>query len=152
MIDIKPIHVNSPNNKLEYYNALGLIFQNHVCLNRDNDLLQYEINDIKRIYFKKNRCLKNNYSLFMISLVMVVSTYLLRTYFINYIFFSFIIATCIMLFSLFKNYYSYSIMLITIDHNIISVPINETSKEKASKLVALIKRKIKNNNQYLKAS
>lgn len=75
MINIKPILANSKQNKLEYFNAIGLIFQNHIYLNRNNALIQYEIDDIKRVYFKKERNLNQNFFSFITSLIIAFSSY-----------------------------------------------------------------------------
>ena len=152
MINIKPIPINSQPNKLEYFNTIGLIFQNDIYLNRKNTLVQYEIDDIKRIVFKKQRNLNHNYFTFLISLSIAFSSYALGIVTGNFKLFGFVVSGILLLYSFLNKSYSYHILLITMNQNIVSLLINPDCKKQASKLVTLINKKIKNDTQYLKAS
>lgn len=152
MIDIKPVFDNSKQDKLEYFNAIGLIFNSHIFLNRNNTLVKYEVADIKQVYFKKERNLNHNSVSFIISLFIAFSSYALGTFLGNFKLFGFMVSGCFLLHTFLKKSYNYNILLITVNQNIVSLLINPDSKKQATKLVALIKIKIKNDVQYLKVS
>lgn len=152
MVNIKPIPANLQQNKLEYFNALGLIFQNHIYLNRNDALVPYEIADIKRVHLKKERNLNYNCFLFVFSLLTAFSSYAFASVLGNFKLIGFAVSGSFLLYSLFKKSYNYRILLVTVHQNIVSVLISPDAKEQASKLVALIKLKIKNETQYLKVS
>lgn len=152
MINIKPILANSKQNKLEYFNAIGLIFQNHIYLNRNNALIQYEIDDIKRVYFKKERNLNQNFFSFITSLIIAFSSYASAAFLGNFKLIAFMVSGCFFLYSFLNKSYNYRILMTTVHQNIISILISPEAKEEASKLVSLIKMKIKKDAQYLKVS
>jgi hypothetical protein len=152
MITINPTHTNSPNEKLEYFNSLGLIFQNRIYLNKKNDLVAYEINDIRRIYLKKGRNLRINYIFFIMATVMGFTVFLSKKLLGDYNVIGYAVSAGVLLFSLFKEYPNYCILLITHNHNINSILLNSNNRKQASKLVSIITKKIDLNNQYRKAS
>ncbi len=77
MINRTSILNKSHHDKFECFNTVGLILQDQIYLNRNDELLQFDINDIKQINIKKERNLKNNHSLFVTSCALVFSTFLL---------------------------------------------------------------------------
>lgn len=152
MINIKPILKNSNHNELEYFNTIGLIFQNDIYLNRNNVLLKYEIEDIKRIAFKKQRNLNRNYFTFFIAVLIAFFLYTSGSIIGNFKLFGFLFSGILLVYSFLNKSYNYNIFLITINQNIVSLVINPDSVKQAYKLVALINKKIKNEAQYLKVS
>jgi hypothetical protein len=152
MINIKPCFEKSQQNELEYFNAIGLIFQNYIYLNRNDKLVEYEISDIKRVEFKMERNFNRNLISIMCFLLVASSTYALASILGNFKLVGFLVSAIFLLYSFLNKSYSYKIILITVNQNIVNLSINPNSKEQASKLVALIKLKIKKEAQYLKVS
>lgn len=152
MINIHHLADNSELNKLEYFNTIGLIFQNEIYLNRNDVLLKYDVDEIKRVAFKKQRSLNRNYFTLFLSLLIVFFTCALGNILGNFKLFGFLISGSLLLYSFLNKSYSYQIFLITVNQNIVSLAINPDIKMEAFKLVALINKKIKNEAQYLKVS
>lgn len=153
MVNLKPFPTNSQQNKLECFNTVGLILQDQIYLNKNDQFLQFDINDIKQINLKKERDLKNNYSLFVMSCALVYSTSLLENSIgQNYKLVFFLLSSVLLLFSFFKKNYHYTILLITAHYHLTSIIIKDNSKDQACEFISLTKRKIKENNIYQKAS
>lgn len=152
MIHTKPFFTNSQHHKLEYFNTIGLIFQNHIYLNRNNVSVQYDIADIKRVIFKKQRNLNQNCLLFVISLFIAFYSHTLGIILGNFKLFGFLVSGSFLVYSFLRKSYNYHILLLTVNQNTVSLSIKPECKKQATKLVTLINNKIKNDAQYLKVS
>ncbi|WP_162127903.1 hypothetical protein [Flavobacterium phycosphaerae] len=141
------------DNHLEHFNTIGLLFQNRIYLNKNDELVQFDISEIRRIYFKKQRNIKNNSFLFMLSCIFATATVFLEKYLEqNYKLPLFLFSGMLLVYSLVKKSYRYEIFLITSNHNFTSIHVNAACKDQACELISLIKRKIKKNKQYQQAS
>ncbi|TBX67036.1 hypothetical protein EZL74_10280 [Flavobacterium silvisoli] len=149
---METIFLNAEDHKLEYFNTIGLLFQNHVYLNKNDELLEFDIKEIKRIYFRKQRDLKDNYCLFILSAVLAGATLYLGSYLSqNYKLPILIISGLLLLFSFLKKSYHYEIFLMTANHNFTAIEVNEANKDQACELISHTKRKMKKMKLYQQA-
>ncbi len=137
---------------LEYYNTIGLLFNDQLILNKNNKLLEFNIQDIKSIYFKKERELTQNYLIFIIA----CSLFAFSIYFNNKEILvqkiGIIIAFGILLYAFVKRTYTYNIVLFTQYSHLFSIPINDQDKDDACELIAKIKNKVRTNKNFMQAS
>ncbi len=138
--------------QLEYYNSIGLLFPNHLFLHQDDRFLEFDIAEIKSIFFKRELDLRINYRFFVISVFLLALGYLLPDNLLSIRLLNFVPAILFLLLAVFRKNYSYKIMLYTHHSHYFTIPVNETYKEEACELLSLTKTKIKKNKSYLKVS
>jgi len=138
--------------QLEYYNAIGLLFKNQLFLNKNNNLLEFNIQEIKSVSLKKERDLTNNYLLFAVACLLFVLSLSLsaKIAWANNIGFG--LAAGLLLYAILKRTFSYSIVLFTNYSHIFSIPVNPQDQEEACKLLDRTKRKLKVQNKFMLAS
>jgi membrane-bound metal-dependent hydrolase YbcI (DUF457 family) len=138
--------------QLEYYNSIGLLFSDQLILNKNNKLVEFNIQEIKSIYFKKERELTQNYLIFIIA----CSLFAFSIYFNNKeVLFQktgIIMAVGILLYALVKRTYTYNIVLFTHYSHLFSIPVNYQDKDDACELIAKTTHKVRTNKNYMQAS
>jgi len=134
--------------ELEYQNRVGMLFKNHIFLNDNNKILKFKIQEIKRLFLKKERNLKFNYVLLTVATCIFVLSLIFCGNSILYRFVGFGASSIIFLFAMAKKKYHYKIILFTQNSsystvNIDKVNIDNVNKENARKLLSLTRPKIK---------
>lgn len=140
---LKTLHIANIDEEyqLEYYNPVGLLFKKHIFLNDDNKILEFDLQEIKRLMFKKERDLKANYLLHTLACFLLVTS----TFFPDnswYRLFGYGFATIILLFAIAKKTYKYKIILLTKHSNYFTVQVNEAYEDDARELLSLTSEKI----------
>lgn len=138
--------------QLEYFNAIGLLFKNQLILNKNNKLVEFNIEEIKSIYFKKDRELHQNYLIFLIACSLFAFSIFFNNKEVLFQRIGIVMAIGILLYALLKRTYKYKIVLFTHYSHIFSIPVNVQDKEDASELIARTKRKVRTNKNYMQAS
>ncbi|MBC7522920.1 MAG: hypothetical protein H7239_00545 [Flavobacterium sp.] len=106
MFKILPQTSESKDYELEFYNPMGLLFKNHIFLKDDNRILEFDTQEIKRLFLKKERNLKLNYLSLTVSCFLVVFTFFQNDLATNkYI--SFGLASLFLIFALVKKMYDF---------------------------------------------
>jgi hypothetical protein len=138
--------------QLEYFNAIGLLFRNQLFLNKNNNLVEFEIKEIKSVYFKKERDLSHNYILFVIACSLFALSLSFSPKIALYPQIGIGIALALLVYAILKRTYAYSIVLFTNYSHIFSIPVNPQDKEDACELLARTKRKLKTQKKFMQAS
>lgn len=138
--------------QLEYYNAIGLLFRNQLFLNKNNKLIEFDIKEIKSVYFKKERDLTNNYIIFVFACCLLALSLSFSSKIALYPQIGIGSALAILIYAILKRTYAYSIVLFTNYSHIFSIPVNHQDKEDAAELLARTKRKLKTQNKFMQAS
>lgn len=136
----------------DYYNSVGLIYDDYIYLNKKECLVRLESNLIRNIYFRKEKALTNNYLLLTAGLL-IFATLLLTG---NQLPFphkivGYSTALFFSLLALSKKFNHYKIIITTINSNIITTNINAEYKDEALELVTRIKQNIKPKTAMLRA-
>jgi hypothetical protein len=138
--------------QLEYYNTIGLLFRNQLILNKNNNLVEFDIDEIKSVYFKKERDLTNNYLIFIVACSLFALSLSFSPKMALYPQIGIGTALAILIYAILKRTYSYSIVLFTNYSHIFSIPVNHQDKEDACELLVRTKRKLKTKNEFMLAS
>ncbi|MGL2965811.1 hypothetical protein [Flavobacterium sp. XGLA_31] len=152
MIKNLPSNRTNKEYQLEYYNPIGLLFKEHIFLHENNKLLEFDIQEIKRIFFKKERNLKQNYLLLTLAFPLLMGSFFLNSNFELLRYSGYGLSVALLIFAVIKKTYQYKIALFTKHSHYFSIPVNEEYKDDACELISLTKAKIKKNKLYLKAS
>jgi uncharacterized membrane protein len=136
----------------EYYNPLGLILDGYIYINNKNALTRLECNQVRNVYFKKEKVLSNNYNLFIAGLVLITVLQLFGNQFsAEYKMAGYLVAVLLMISALKTKKYSYKIIITTKNQDIIKTNIEPEYKKDAKELTSQIKAIIKTNQPLLKA-
>lgn len=138
--------------QLEYYNTIGLLFNKHLILNKNNKLVEFSIDEIKSISIKKERELNLNYIIFIIA----CSLFTIALYFTNneLLFQKIGILTSVgvLVYAVLKRNYAYKIVLFTQYSHLFTIPITAEIKDDAHELVTKTKLKVRTKKNYMQAS
>jgi len=137
----------------DYYNPLGLILDGYIYINNNNNALtKLECNQVRNVYFKREKELANNYKLFIAGLVMVTVLQLFGNQFsAEYKMAGYLGAVLLLITALKTNNYNYKIIITTKNQDIIKTNIQPEYKKDAKELTSQIKAIIKSNQPLLTA-
>ncbi|MEY2630945.1 MAG: hypothetical protein RLZZ469_1842 [Bacteroidota bacterium] len=136
----------------DYYNPLGLILDGYIYINNNNALTKLECNQVRNVYFKREKELANNYKLFIAGLVMITVLQLFDNQFsAEYKMAGYLGAVLLLITALKTNNYNYKIIITTKNQDIIKTNIQPEYKKDAKELTSQIKAIIKSNQPLLKA-
>lgn len=136
----------------DYYNSVGLIYDDYIYINKKDCLVRLESKLIKNIYFKKEKTLTKNYLMMATGLVLYTVLILLtKSIPLEYRIIGYSMTFLIALAALSVNFNHYKIIITTINRNIITTNINAEYKEEALELVTKVKQNITPRNVMLKA-
>lgn len=143
------LHYDAPIN---YYNSVGLIYDDYIYINKKECLVRLESNLIRNVYFKKEKELKYNYLLLTIGLLLFTTILLSEKHMLfEFKFIGYSVALFFSLFSLIKNFDNYKIIITTINCNIITTKIDSDNKDDALELVTRLKQIINPKTALLRA-
>jgi len=148
------LHLSKPESdyQLEYYNAIGLLFSDHLILNKDNKLIEFNIDEIKSISFQKERELNQNYLILLLGGALLTFSYYFTVKEILFQKIGILLAVSILLYALLKRSYAYKIVLFTQYSHLFSIPVNDQDKEDACELITKTTLKVRTHKKYMQAS
>jgi hypothetical protein len=136
----------------DYYNPLGLILDGYIYINNNNALTKLECNQVRNVYFKREKELANNYKLFIAGLVMITVLQMFGNQFsVEYKMAGYLSAVLLVITALKTKNYNYKIIITTKNQDIIKTNIQPEYKKDAKELTSQIKSIIKSNQPLLKA-
>lgn len=136
----------------EYYNPLGLILDGYIYINNKNSLTRLECNEVRNVYFKKEKALSNNYRLLLIFLVFLsILQFFGNQFSAEFKITGYAIAFILVIAALKSKNYNYKIIITTKNQNIIKTYIEPQYKKDAKELTQKIKATINSNHSILKA-
>jgi hypothetical protein len=137
----------------DYYNPLGLILDGYIYINNNNNALtKLECNQVRNVYFKREKELANNYKLFIAGLVMITVLQMFGNQFsVEYKMAGYLSAVLLVITALKTKNYNYKIIITTKNQDIIKTNIQPEYKKDAKELTSQIKSIIKSNQPLLKA-
>lgn len=128
---------------IDYYNSLGLIYDNFIYINKKECLFRLELSLIKNIYIKKEKVLTLNILLLIISIGLFSAlTLSQKTIPLNHKIIGYVSAVVILITAFIVKLTNYKIIITTINSNIISTSISADFKEEGVELVKNIKKSI----------
>lgn len=115
----------------EYYNPLGLILDGYIYINNKNALTRLECNQVRNVYFKREKVLSNNYNLFIAGLVMITILQLFGNQFsAEYKTAGYLVAVLLVISALKTRKYNYKIIITTKNQDIIKTNIEPEYKKR----------------------
>lgn len=136
----------------DYYNPIGLIFDGNIYINKKDTLIRLECQQVRNVYFKKEKVLSNNIRLLVLSLMLFgILLALGKNIALTYQAVGYTIATIMFFSALLTGYYNYIIIIITKNQDVIKTNIEPEYKEDAKELISRIKQNIKSQKTVLKA-
>lgn len=140
------------NSSIDYYNSVGLIYDDFVYINKKDCLVRLEFDLIRNIYFKKEKALTSNYFLLVIGLLLLVSLILTDKIIpLDYKIIGYATSVILLIFAFLVKFNNYKIIITTINSNIITTNINPEYREEGLEFVKRIKNNITNNNSVIRA-
>ncbi|MFY7936094.1 MAG: hypothetical protein ACOVOQ_01850 [Flavobacterium sp.] len=131
----------------DYYNPIGLIFDGNLYINKKDTLIRLECQQVRNVYFKKEKVLSNNIRLLIVSLMLFsILLGLGEKIALTYQIVGYAIATILV-----TRYYNYIIIIITKNQDVIKTSIEPEYKDDAKELISRIKQNIKSQETVLKA-
>jgi hypothetical protein len=141
-----------PNSGINYYNSVGLIYDDFVCINKKDCLVRLEFNLIRNIHFKKEKALTSNYFLLVTGLLLFVSLILTDKIIpLDYKIMAYATSVILLILAFLVKFNNYKIIITTINSNIITTSINPEYKEEGLELVKRIKNNINHANLFIRA-
>jgi hypothetical protein len=140
---IQEIKKNFKENK---ENSIEIINEELVCVRQNENPIELNINEIKRIHLNKRRNLNINYLLFIIGSLLAIASHIIKYNYTHLNLIGYQISALLIVYALIKKSYYYKLFIITRPHHLISVSINETLKDETMEMVKFIKEKTKNHN------
>jgi hypothetical protein len=136
----------------DYYNPIGLIFDGNLYINKKDTLIRLECQQVRNVYFKKEKVLSNNIRLLIVSLMLFsILLGLGEKIALTYQIVGYAIATILVFSGLLTRYYNYIIIIITKNQDVIKTSIEPEYKDDAKELISRIKQNIKSQETVLKA-
>lgn len=142
-------HQNSP---IDYYNAVGLIYDDSIYINKKDCLVRLELSLIRNIYFKKEKALTSNVFLLSIGLFLIALLALTDKIIpLDFRVIGYTTAVVAMVLAFLIKFNNYKIIITTINSNIITTNINSEYCEDGLELVTRIRNNINKENSLIRA-
>ena len=146
------LQTNQQDKTIDFHNAVGLIYNDSIYINKKDCLVRLELSLIRNIYFKKEKALTGNIFLLSIGLFLVVLLSLTEKIIpLNYNIIGYISAFVALVLAFLLKFNKYKIIITTINSNIISTTINTEYREEGLELVTRIRNNINKENSLIRA-
>lgn len=146
------LQTNQQDKTIDFHNAVGLIYNDSIYINKKDCLVRLELGLIRNIYFKKEKDLTGNIFLLSIGLFLVVMLSLTEKIIpLNYNIIGYISAFVALVLAFLLKFNKYKIIITTINSNIISTTINTEYREEGLELVTRIRNNINKENSLIRA-
>lgn len=140
------------NPSIDYYNSVGLIYDDSIYINKKDCLVRLELSLIRNIYFKKEKAVTSNVFLMSIGLLTITTLALTdKVIPLEYKLIGYITAVVTMVLAFLIKFDNYKIIITTINSNIITTNINAEYCEEGLELVSRIRKNIKKENSLIRA-
>lgn len=144
--------MNNQHTPVDYYNAVGLIYDNSIYINKKDCLIRLELNLIRNIYFKKEKAITNNVFLLSTGLFLMAIIGLTDKFVpVDFKAIGYIAASIILVLAFLVKFNNYKIIITTINSNIITTNINAEYREDGMELVTQIRNNISKENTLIRA-
>jgi hypothetical protein len=146
------LQTNQQDRTIDFHNAVGLIYNDSIYINKKDCLVRLELSLIRNIYFKKEKALTGNIFLLSIGLFLVVMLSLTEKIIpLNYNIIGYISGIVALVLAFLLKFNKYKIIITTINSNIISTTINTEYREEGLELVTRIRNNINKENSLIRA-
>lgn len=146
------LSMNNQYTPVDYYNAVGLIYDNSIYINKKDCLVRLELNLIRNIYFKKEKAITNNVFLLSAGLLLLGIIALTdKIVPVDLKAIGYIAASIILVMAFLVKFDNYKIIITTINSNIITTNINSEYCEDGMELVTRIRNNINKDNSLKRA-
>ncbi|MBF6642198.1 hypothetical protein IVB69_11955 [Flavobacterium sp. J49] len=143
---------HNQNSPVDYYNAVGLIYDNSIYINKKDCLVRLELSLIRNIYFKKEKALTSNIFLLSIGLFLIAMLALTDKIIpLDFKVIGYSTAVVAVLLAFLIKFNNYKIIITTINNNIITTNINSEYCEDGLELVTRIRNNINKENSLIRA-
>lgn len=140
------------NSAIDYYNSVGLIYDDSIYINKKDCLVRLELSLIRNIYFKKEKAVTGNVFLLSIGLF-IIATLALTDNVIpaEYKLTGYLIGVVVLALAFLVKFDNYKIIITTINSNVITTNINTEYREEGLELVSRIRNNISKENSLIRA-
>lgn len=140
------------NSAVDYYNAVGLIYDDSIYINKKDCLVRLELSLIRNIYFRKEKALTCNIFLLSIGLFLIAMLALTDKIIpLDFRVIGYTTAVITVVLAFLIKFNNYKIIITTINSNIITTNINSEYCEDGLELVARIRNNINKENSLIRA-
>ncbi len=147
------LEMRQRDSAIDYYNSVGLIYDDSIYINKKDCLVRLELSLIRNIYFKKEKALTAN--ILLLSIGLLLSTVLVLTNKIipeDYKVIGYISAVVFLALAFLVKFNNYKIIITTINSNIITTNINTEYCEEGMELVTRIRKNINKENSLFRSA